>query len=1125
MSQYSSQGFPPPLPTNIQIEQACDSCRKRKLKCSKELPRCSKCIAHKWDCIYSPKTVRSPLTRSHLTNVEARVRLLEDVLTRLVPAKSLDEVISSASGGSPDSGGEASNNVSRTGDVVESGNSEMSNPLKSQPKLPERYLTDSSDKSVFEWSEFDSATTEDSDDKDSSGQRNNSSSNNSNHTLVSPFSSPKSSFSKSNSAVSLNTLSAPPTSLQGANIQYNSSFTSLDGMGANPSSKSGFLGAGSSTTFLRIMKANELNVTKTDPSSSLPPPSSVLNSRSNSKTNLADADRLEFQSQSNNSSRSKHLASSKQVDVSDRNVQAEFIETYFNTYHMSYPLLNKGYFFKQIEHNHPKEHSSWWCLYYTVVALGCWCVQGDTTNSDLQYYKIAKSHLTQVFESGNVDYVISLILLSNYAQKRNKPNTGWNYLGLAVSMAVSLGLYKEIELKGLNQRNVQDLKAFICDQESKRRIWWCLYMFDAGAAITFGRPSHIPTPDMVDVRLPANISDEKLNELLNDANFLSSYTLSKSPSLPSSDSPTIYSAMIEQSKLSILSDPFYARIISKNRPSLAECHSMHLKLQEFSENLPDYFGENLDYIIKKYFKNDASAVPDWFTLSRSRLIWRIANLQILIFRPYIWQKIVLISTGKASSNIAREAALSEDSKNARRVCLRAASKTIQNIIEYLNCSSGKMTPLSCWYAIYFLFQAILIPLACQCSNPSSKHNYEWWSDIIKGKRALAMLSTSNSTCINLIHLIDAILKRHNAVLKLNSFELNELISSTANDSGSSAADSTIGDKRRSSINCAKSFSSPDSVFDYGLAKRKQYSSLFPSRTTATSSSTSLNRTLEKSSASLEDMKSAVTNKMREKTGSFANGFKTNMGTVTPFLLLNSKNESSASPKEKTLFSNIESLSSSDANSGGSSSASSSSNSRGSLISGTSSMSASPSDKQAALINNNTKSIPTSLGKNSANSAVCAEINQMTDILPGLSPIKETTDNLSQWAVDNKPSSDSKLTSTFDGLNFVASASSDPPANGYLTGVDTFNVGVNSMFGSSPSPFPTTTTPLTKPASLHAASDIADVKMEDDPESLFGAETPSNKEVLLNDIYSLIFEEFTDPSSFTSNFGNGGESDK
>ena len=80
----------PPHP----IEQACDSCRKRKLKCSKEYPRCTKCIQHKWCCTYSPRTIRSPLTRAHLTEVENRVAQLESILNYLLPPNTdIDDLI------------------------------------------------------------------------------------------------------------------------------------------------------------------------------------------------------------------------------------------------------------------------------------------------------------------------------------------------------------------------------------------------------------------------------------------------------------------------------------------------------------------------------------------------------------------------------------------------------------------------------------------------------------------------------------------------------------------------------------------------------------------------------------------------------------------------------------------------------------------------------------------------------------------------------------------------------------------------------------------------------------------------------------------------------------------------
>ena len=78
----------PPYP----IEQACDSCRKRKLKCSKEFPRCSKCIQHEWFARMNPRTIRSPLTRAHLTEVENRVSQLEGILHYL-PDHDIDEII------------------------------------------------------------------------------------------------------------------------------------------------------------------------------------------------------------------------------------------------------------------------------------------------------------------------------------------------------------------------------------------------------------------------------------------------------------------------------------------------------------------------------------------------------------------------------------------------------------------------------------------------------------------------------------------------------------------------------------------------------------------------------------------------------------------------------------------------------------------------------------------------------------------------------------------------------------------------------------------------------------------------------------------------------------------------
>ncbi|KAF3985478.1 hypothetical protein FT663_05042 [Candidozyma haemuli var. vulneris] len=83
-------------PDDVAIEQACDSCRKRKLKCSKGYPRCTKCEQHGWCCSYSPRTVRSPLTRRHLTEVENKLEKVSEMLRIMLPSHvSLDSLMDS----------------------------------------------------------------------------------------------------------------------------------------------------------------------------------------------------------------------------------------------------------------------------------------------------------------------------------------------------------------------------------------------------------------------------------------------------------------------------------------------------------------------------------------------------------------------------------------------------------------------------------------------------------------------------------------------------------------------------------------------------------------------------------------------------------------------------------------------------------------------------------------------------------------------------------------------------------------------------------------------------------------------------------------------------------------------
>lgn len=182
-------------------------------------------------------------------------------------------------------------------------------------------------------------------------------------------------------------------------------------------------------------------------------------------------------------------------------IEQAFIDAYFLNYHTSYPFVHEPTFRAQFNDPSSRPHgTAWQILLNTILALGAWSIGDDSSDLDITFYQEARGCLQQasVFETGNLTLVQALLLLSNYAQKRNKPNTGWNYLGLAVRMAMSLGLHKEFP----------GWKISLLQREIRRRLWWGVFIFDSGAAKTFGRPILLPEENVMDARQVLNVQDD-----------------------------------------------------------------------------------------------------------------------------------------------------------------------------------------------------------------------------------------------------------------------------------------------------------------------------------------------------------------------------------------------------------------------------------------------------------------------------------------------------------------------------------------------------------------------------------------------------------------------------------------
>jgi transcriptional regulatory protein GAL4 len=174
------------------------------------------------------------------------------------------------------------------------------------------------------------------------------------------------------------------------------------------------------------------------------------------------------------------------------------VDAFFTHFNTHYPIIHEPTFRAQYSEVIERPNGeSWKVLAYVVAAIGVFCTAAGAEILDLNLFAQAKPLMHRdILESGNLTLVQALTLMSNYLQKRDKPNSGYNYVGVAVRMAMGIGLHKEFQGWA-----IRPLKM-----EIRRRVWWCLCVFDIGATITFGRPIVWPGGG-VDVALPMNVHD------------------------------------------------------------------------------------------------------------------------------------------------------------------------------------------------------------------------------------------------------------------------------------------------------------------------------------------------------------------------------------------------------------------------------------------------------------------------------------------------------------------------------------------------------------------------------------------------------------------------------------------
>lgn len=359
----------------------------------------------------------------------------------------------------------------------------------------------------------------------------------------------------------------------------------------------------------------------------------------------------------------------------------------------------------------PKD-GSWPVLLNTVLAIGAHSGELCDQNADIHFYREASQYLSwDILHRGTLSLVQAFALLANYLQKRNRPNSGFTLLGIAVNMAQGLGLHREFSGPAVSPFNM----------EIRRRIWWTLFIFDSGARVTFGRPTL--SLGGINTQLPRNIDD---NDLAVDLDELP----------PPRDVPTVTSSLIWQTKLAKIGNLANERLVEKQLPDQTMMLSLGEQVMQWTVSLPEYM--RADY---------TGLGADVYSVPRMVLLWRSMHLRIVIHRPFLLDQI------KRRGNLD----FSNMALPASR-CFYAAEECVSSILDFWNDRIGHSGSLV-WYTCYWLVTAIFVHVTCLLYEPQHGLAMSWRQRIDEAKIALENMGSFEPTALRAAQIFDKIMSK------------------------------------------------------------------------------------------------------------------------------------------------------------------------------------------------------------------------------------------------------------------------------------------------------------------------------------------------------------------------------
>ncbi|KAI7204130.1 hypothetical protein KC316_g847 [Hortaea werneckii] len=394
----------------------------------------------------------------------------------------------------------------------------------------------------------------------------------------------------------------------------------------------------------------------------------------------------------------------------------ETINDYFALFHPAYPLLHEGLFRAQMAGAAPKPRDgSWALLYNMVLAVGAFVGDSNGSTADVGFYRRARDSISlAVLEKGSLCYVQGLVIMANYLQKRNKPNAGFALIGIAWSMALSIGLHREFG----------NFSTTPFTMELRRRTWWVLFIFVSGAQLTFGRP---PVSLIgVNIRTPSNLEDSNL------AMDMSSLPMPR-------DGPTVSSSLIAQIKLAVIANQVQTELLTNQVPEPGAVRALDEQIENWTHNLPQYLRAQ-------------SKLSTRLELPKQVLLWRSYHLRIVLHRPSLY-----VALSKRCEFNPQDQGV--------RDCIRTADTCVDAVHTFLrdqsNCKRG-----FAWYATYWLLSASFVHATCLVYAPRHSDSMQWRQKLERALEVLRLVAPVQAIAVRAQRLFVALIGRYESFVSV-----------------------------------------------------------------------------------------------------------------------------------------------------------------------------------------------------------------------------------------------------------------------------------------------------------------------------------------------------------------------